>query len=310
MGAHGVGEGRVDRGGAQIRGHDGGLIDAAEAADIGRRHLAWPHASAGDHGAERVEDAVLAGQHDIRRKRPVACLDHVAGEPSVISAPAGAARAGTARWRGGRPPPAESFSGSFRVPRCPGPCRAAPEPCRGQRGPHASVRARWGVRRDRCRPGRNGARVPGARVTVQIRAGGLREKKGRAEGDAVGAKRAQAPIAVPSGRLAARMPTVAGTTEPNPRRHRGKSPGRSPGSTWGTAPRRSAACGGQGALERAQEEAQHDRGAEADRREQEDRDVARLQDEERHEGGTAADPVRQPAVEQRATREPRMFIAR
>ena len=39
MGAHGVGEGGVDRGGAQIRGHDGGLIDAAEAADDRRSRI-------------------------------------------------------------------------------------------------------------------------------------------------------------------------------------------------------------------------------------------------------------------------------
>jgi hypothetical protein len=80
MGAHGVGERRIDRRAAEIRPDDGALRFAAESRDIAHGHLARRHARARNHRAEGVENAVLAGQHDRVGQRRVARRRHVASQ--------------------------------------------------------------------------------------------------------------------------------------------------------------------------------------------------------------------------------------
>ncbi len=91
VGAHGVGERRVHRGGPEAGGDDPRLIGAAEGPDIGQRHLARPHPGARDHGGQGIEDPVLAGDQDLRGQVLPPGGRHVARETP-----------GHVRLRGGR----------------------------------------------------------------------------------------------------------------------------------------------------------------------------------------------------------------
>lgn len=81
MGAHCVGERGVDRGGAEVGSDHRGLRLAAEPANILHRHDAGRHARARHHGAEGVENPVLARHRDDVRQRLIPGRGHVACEP-------------------------------------------------------------------------------------------------------------------------------------------------------------------------------------------------------------------------------------
>ncbi len=78
VGEHRVHERRVDRGRPEVGRENRGFRRAALRPREPDRHLAWLEPRAGDHGRNRVEDAVLGVPYDIGRQRLLACRGHVA----------------------------------------------------------------------------------------------------------------------------------------------------------------------------------------------------------------------------------------
>jgi len=79
--AHGVGKRRVDRRGAEIGADDRRLRVAAEGPYIFQCHDTRIHVRPRHHRAERIENAVLAFDHHLRRQFLIACGNHVARKP-------------------------------------------------------------------------------------------------------------------------------------------------------------------------------------------------------------------------------------
>jgi hypothetical protein len=82
VGEHGIRQSRVDRRSPDIRSDDARLLDAALTARKTDRHLTGLEMSAGDHGSECVEDAMLRRLHHIQGKIPIPCRRHVLRQPS------------------------------------------------------------------------------------------------------------------------------------------------------------------------------------------------------------------------------------
>ena len=80
MGAHRIGQRRVDCCGPEVGADHGSLRVAAKRANVFQRHLARLHPRARHHRTERVENPVLAFAQHLFGQLLIACGDHVAGE--------------------------------------------------------------------------------------------------------------------------------------------------------------------------------------------------------------------------------------